>query len=308
MWLIVATIGYTLLAVVFILDKFIVSKSAVKPVLYTFYSTIFMFGAVLFFPFVGFGWLTGIDWLWALVSGIAFGLGLWTFYLAVKKGETSHISPFNGAMITIFIYLIAFVFLAERLTDIQLAGIAILVFASLLLSFEKSRKYKGFHTGFLWAIISGLFFAVSHVSAKYLYGLYPFWTAFIWTRATTGLVGLFLLSFPSVWRSFKRTLRQAQGKERKPKTYARRHAGLIVVVDKVLGVGAVVLIQYAMAIGSVTLVGAMAGMQYVLMFIFIYLLTKFLPKVFKEYFTRREIAVQLIAILLVALGASLFVL
>ena len=44
-----------------------------------------------------------------------------------------------------------------------------------------------------------------------------------------------------------------------------------------------------MSIGSVTIVGAMSGVQYVLMFIMIYLLTKFTPKIFKEYFTKHEI-------------------
>ena len=39
MWFLVAFIGYFLLAVVVILDKFILTKSVSKPVVYTFYST-----------------------------------------------------------------------------------------------------------------------------------------------------------------------------------------------------------------------------------------------------------------------------
>ena len=183
MWFSVAVTGYFLLAVVVILDKLIVSKSEVKPVIYTFYSTIFMLAAPLVFLFVDFGWLRGADWLWALISGVTFGFGLWTLYLAVKKGEVSHISPFNGAAITFFIYLLSSFFLSEKLNSVQIAGMAILVFASLLLSFEKTRTHSGFHSGFLWAVLSGLLFAISHVSVKYLYGIYPFWTGFIWSRA-----------------------------------------------------------------------------------------------------------------------------
>jgi len=261
-----------------------------------------MLGALLAFPFIGFGWLRGIDWLWAIVSGVAFGFALWTLFLAIKEGESTHINPFNGAMVTVFIYVFSSSFFKEQLTSVQIAGLIILIFACLLLSFEKSRAHNGLHIGFLWAIISGLLFAVSHVAAKYLYEIYPFWTGFIWTRATTGLVGLFLLLFPAVHATFfKKKIKTKQ-------SYEKKHAGIIIVMNKILGVVGVILIQYAISIGSVTLVGALAGLQYVLMFILIYLLTKFLPTVFKEYFTKRELLVEIIAIILVAIGSVFFVL
>jgi len=301
MWFLIALIGYLFLAIVFILDKVVVSQSKVKPVVYTFYSTIFMFGALLALPFFGWGLLNGLDWYWAVVSGVAFGLALWTFYKAVQDGEISHIGPFNGAIITVFLYIIGYYFLAEKLSTMQIIGIVVLILSSLLLAFEKSRKHNGFHWGFVWAIVSALLFAISHASAKYLYGIYSFEVAFIWTRATTGLVGLFVLFFPTVRKTFKR-------KKNTKKTYAGRHAVGLVVSDKILGVLSVICIQYAISIGSPTLVQALSGLQFVLMFVFIYILTKVLPRVFKEYFTRRELKMEFVAIVLVLLGSALLVL
>ncbi|MEK7064815.1 MAG: DMT family transporter [Patescibacteria group bacterium] len=300
MWLLLAIIGYFILALVVILDKLIVSKSAQKPIVYTFYSTIFMFGALLALPFVGWGVLHGVDWLWAIGSGVAFGLALWLLYLGIKEGETSHISPFNGAIFTAGIFIFANLLLQEKLSAVQIAGTIVLGFACLLLSFERSKKHKGIHIGFLWAGISGILFAFSHVAAKELYIVYPFWTAFIWTRATTGLVGLFCLLFPSVWQALRH--------HTEAKSYARKHAGSIIVLDKVLSVVAVILIQYAYATGVVTVVGAIGGLQYVFMFVMVYLLTKFLPRIFKEYFTKRELTVEVIATILVAIGSAFFVL
>lgn len=299
-WFLLAILGYFLLAVVFVLDKFILTKSVSNAAVYTFYSTIFMFGALLAYPF-GVELLSGADWFWAGVSGVAFGLALWVMYIAVKIGETSHITPFVGAWITIATYAIASVFLGEQLTSAQIVGMVLLVFASLILSFERSRAFNGFHIGFVWAALAGVLFAVSHASAKYIYDLYPFLTGFVWTRAATGFVGLFLLCSPTVWRTFR-------PKKKRPKTYAKRHAIGIVVWAKALGLLAVVILQYAIAIGSVTLVNALGGLQYVLMFFMILFLTMFFPKVFKEYFTRREKIVQSIALLLVVLGSALFVL
>lgn len=302
LWFSLALTGYGLLAVVFILDKLIVDKTSTKPIVYTFYSTIFMLALIFVWPF-GAGLLVGIDWLWALVSGLAFGLGLWTLFIAIKKGEATHINPFNGALITVFIYIGAYLFLAEKLTPVQMAGIIILVFASLLLSFEKSKKHKGFHMGFVWAIISGLLFATSHVTAKYLYEAYGFLTGLVWSKSTVGLVGLVCLAFPSVRALFKKSK-----KKKDNKTYARKHTGSIILSNKVLSIAANLLIQYAIAIGSVTLVGAMAGLQYAFMFILVLFLTKFFPKVFKEYFTKKELIIEWIAIILIVIGSVFFVL
>lgn len=301
MWFLIAIFGYFLLAIVFILDKLIVQKSVSKPAVYTFYSTIIMFSALAVLPFIGFDLLAGRDWLWAIVSGVAFGLALWTFYLALHYGEITHVGPFNGAMVTIFLYILGWQFLGEKLSGLQIGGIVILIFASLLLSFEKSRKHNGFHVGFWWAILSGLLFAVSHVSTKYLYGIYPFWTVLTWTRAATGLVGLLLLLSPSVRAALAR--RSPPGADKnKPKTYAKRYSGWIIAANKILSVFSNLFIQYAMAIGVVTLVGAISGLQFVMMFVMVVLLTKLLPRVFKEYFTKKELAVEFIALVLVVIG------
>jgi hypothetical protein len=69
-----------------------------------------------------------------------------------------------------------------------------------------------------------------------------------------------------------------------------------------------ILIQLAAALGSVTIVFALAGLQFVFLFILIILLTKFTPKLFKEYFTRTEVIIQSIAILLVVAGSVMLVL
>lgn len=300
-WFLVAILGYFFFGLVFVLDKFILTKSLPKPSVYTFYSTVFALGVFVLLPF-GVEWLHGFDWLWAVLAGLGFGFGLWTMYLAVKSGEASHIDPFLGSLITVFIFVFSQFLLGEFLPDSQVAGVVVLIFAGLLLSYEKSRKHNGFHAGFLWAMVSALCFAVFHVGSKYIYGHYSFLTGLVWIRGVSGMVGLFLLFSPTVRSSFKRQ------KHIEKKTMAKKHAVSIVVVDKVLGLVGFLLIQYAVALGSVTMVNALIGVQYSFMFLLIYLFTRFLPKVFNEYFTKREMLVEVIAIVLVIIGSVFFVL
>lgn len=299
MWLLIAIIGYLLAGLVLMLDKFILTKSVDKPVVYTFYSTIFMLAIFCVLPFSG-ELLYGYDWLIALLSGLSFGFGLWVMFSAVKEGEASHINPFIGSSVVIFVFFLSRYFLGEKLTDWQTAGLIILIFATLLLSFEKSKRHNGFHFGFVLALLAGLLFAISHVSAKYIYENYSFLTGLIWTKGTIGLVGLFLLIFPAVRKVFSHN--------KKSKDKDNKHSVAIVVTNKILGVISVLAIQYSIAIGSVIIVNALVGIQYAFLFILIGVLTRFWPRILKEYFTKRELIVELIAIILVIIGLGFIIL
>ncbi len=300
-WFFLSLFGYFLLAIVFVLDKIILTKSVSKPVVYTFYSTVFLLAAFFAWPF-GVEMLAPFDLLIALVSGITFGLGMLTMFVAVKKGEASHINPFIGGTITVATYILSFLFLGETLTGFQVGGVLLLVFASLLLSFEKSRAHNGFHVGFLWGVAAAILFAFSLVTAKYLYEGYPFLTGLVWSRGTAGIFGLLLLISPAVRQTFRR-----HGRKKIQKTFGKQHAMSIVATNKILSIVGVVILHYAIAIGSVTLVNAMAGVQYVFMFCMIYFFTKMLPKVLREYFTKREATVEIVGLALVIMGSAFLV-
>lgn len=303
-WILLALIGYGLLALTFILDKYILSSTTIqRPSVYAFYSTIIMWGALvlLFFSKETFGYY---DILIGLGSGVAFGFGLLTLYIAVKGGEASHVNPFSGAVVAVTTYILSHYFLSEILTQGQLWGMVCLVIASVVLSYQETKMKKGFSWSYLWAIVSGICFAVSHVSAKFLYMAHDFIPAFAWSRAGAGIVGLLLLFHPRVWKelSFRLSHRKKSKKKKQPTSLA------IVWIAKIVGIAAVVLIQYAGALGSVSAVHALSGLQYALMFALIFVLSKWSPKTFKEYFSPRELLVQSSAIILVIIGGALFIL
>lgn len=298
-WFFIAFAGYVLQAIVYILDKKILTNAISKPVVYTFYSTIFLLPIFIAIPF-GTESVQLVDMGVAMISGLTFGFGLWCMFLAVKQGEATHINPFIGATIAVATYALSYIFFQEVLTNIQLIGIVFVVFGSLLLSLEKSNKQIGLHKGFLWALSAGILFAVSHIAAKYMYMHYSFYTGIVYTRGSIGLVGLITLLYPSVRSSI--LFKNKKTKKRRLTTIS------MVVSNKILGIFSLLLIQYAIAIGSVVLVNAMAGLQYALMFVFIYMLTKFTPKLFKEVFTKREIFVEITALIFMVIGSVLFVL
>ena len=291
-----AVIGNILQAVASIFDKSILTKSIKNPEVYAFYSTIFFFAIFLLLP-----WCipVSLSTFWVLLlSGLTYGFGIWTLCIALDHAEASHIMPFIGALVAVFTFVLSSVFLGESLGSHVTIGIILLVISSLLLSFEKSKAHNGFHMGFVWGIISGALFAVSHVAAKHAYELYPFLTALVWTKGLVGIAGLCILCLPS---AFGNIFRSQEKKTSKDKGALSKVVELV-FANKVLSVVGILMIQYAIAIGSVTVVNALGGVQYVFMFIFIYLLTKFKPKLFSEYFTKGELRVETSAIVLTLIG------
>jgi uncharacterized membrane protein len=288
--LIIAILGYTLLAVVAILDKSILEKSVKKPSVYLFYSTIFFFLAFLALP-----WIEPISSLGVLISvfsGLTFGFGMWAMFNALEYGEASHVTPFVGAVVAISTFFFSITLLGENLSVSIKIGLLFLVIASILLSVERNKKHTGFHRGFIWAFLAGILYGLSHVSAKLMYELYPFFTGLVWTKGMVGLVSIVTIFVPGVLVAILN-----KGKDKIKDGGAR-----VVIWDKVLGLIAVILIQYAISKGSVTVVNGLAGIQYAFMFVFIYFLTKFKPSTFSEKFTRREMVVEIVAIVFMIIG------
>ncbi len=294
MWFVSALVGYALLAAVFILDKRILTAELKHPVVYTFYSTVFLLAvaaAWIFVPFITDPSLLALS----LISGFAFGGALWLMFIALKKSEASHLDPFIGAVITLGTLAGADLWLSEELTFSQIIGCAVLAAASFLLAREETQSRHGWHTGYIWGIVSGILFAISHLTAKAVYNSADFLPAFVLTRVTIGVFGLLLLTSPAVWRSFKV----------KKTKQTKHHPLVIVVLTKVLSLLANSAIQYAIALGSVAIVNALAGLQYALMFAGILILNTFRPKFFREYVSHRELWLESAALLLVIVGVIL---
>lgn len=292
-------IGYLLLAVVAILDKFILSKSLTTGT-YTFYSTIFFFGAFVLLPFCM--PVHGADMLWGLVSSLSFGLAAWPMYVAMKKGEATHVVPFIGAVTTLSVFVLSSVLLGEILSNAQMFGMVLLVLASIIFAHDHTRKAKGhespLHNGYLWAGLSGVLFGLSHVTAKYFYGEYDFVTGLVWTKGFAGFIAFAtLLSFAT-----RRELKVLFAKKTKKAEDAQKNSLSLVVTDKVLAIAGTILIQYAISIGNVVVANALVGLQYALVLVFAYILTRVAPKIFREHFTKKEISYEIFAILLVVVG------
>jgi len=129
----------------------------------------------------------------------------------------------------------------------------------------------------------------------------------VWTRGFVGFVAFFALLSPAVWKTFSPS-RKKDKKAQYLQNRKRKFTVILVTINKIIGVVAVICVQFSSSIGKTAPVFAMTGVQYALMFFMIYGLTRVSPRILKEYFTRRELIIETIAIIFVVVGSALFVL
>ncbi len=292
-----AIIGYTTLGAASLLDKFILSKRVSHPLTYVFYISIIFLLLFFLLPFGIYFPSDVYTWSAVAASGFFFFMGLWLMFIGVQKSEVSHVGPLMGAAISLSTVILGRIFLGETLPVEKTAAIGLLIAGSLIISFEKSRRHHGWHAGMLFGILAGLAFAGSHVASKFAYDELGFYSGLILTRAVLGLCGLFLLAAPVV---------RAEVFSRQTGSRPRKKRG-IVFINLALGTLGVLLIQYAISLGSVSLVNAFEGLKYAVLIVLVAILSKFFPKVLKEEYSRGEMLQEILAVLLIAGGLVMLI-
>ncbi len=294
-WIYFAASAYLLMAVSAIVDKFLVSKVVRRPVAYAFYIGITGPFSLLLAPF-GLQMLSVPEMLLALIAGICFVLGVYFYFSAVADSSVSRVLPIQGGLLPLFTLLFAFLLLGERLAINQYAAFIFLVSGSILISFRKDAGY--WHpTALGYVTLSALAFAVSTTLSKHIFEVSNFISGMVWTRQGFTLVALALLISAS-----NRKYIFAAPKEAKVKNIALYYS------SRFSGTVAGFLQNYAVSIGSVTIVNAMQGTQ----FLFLLVLTTFLsfryPKVLKEKVTARILIQKIAAIAMISAGLILLTL
>ena len=299
-WLLIATIGYLLIALEIVLDKFLLSSKKVShPVIYAFYSGTLGLFALIFIPF-GFHWIGLMEMFFRFFSGIVFIYGMLALFFAINKSEASRVMPVIGAVIPIVTYFLSWRFLGERLGLYETVGIAALISGGLIVSLDFSKKRKKvLFVGFYWSIAAGILLAISATIFKGFYNHDNFLNVYIWTRAGAFL-GILIFFLVPQWRKI---ILSSLGKFRKPESDNKR-SGLMFVLGKATGGTGSILKEKAasFALASVTIVNAMVSLEYVFIFILGLIFSMWLPNLFEEKKDLRTVAQKITAIIIITIG------
>lgn len=298
-WIILAISAHFLTAIVFILDKIIVSKTVIRPVIYSFYVGFLGLAAIFLAPF-GFELLAFREFVISFVAGITFPYATLFLYKSIKISEVSKIIPIIGGAIAFFTLVFTYIFLEERLNSNQFVAFFLLVFGGTIILWPKKEKEKKHLFSFneiSFALLSAFLFALSYTLTKLLFTEETFINGFIWIKIGSFIgVCLFLIS----------------AKNRKKIFGLRKSINLKILalptLSKTLSSSSFVIINYAIYLGNVSLVNALQGIQYVFILAIASFLSIRFPKIIKEEINKGSLFKKVFGILFVCLGLIFLVL
>jgi len=160
---------------------------------------------------------------------------------------------------------------------------------------------KKFFSGFYQSIFAGLILAIAFSAFDFFYKKEgTFLNVFIWTRMGLFFGALTLLFYPA----WKKIIFDSLLNFKKPKKNNIR-TGNLFVLNKILGGVGSVLVNYAIALGSVTIVNALVAVEYVFVFMIGIIFARFFPEFFHEKHGRKEIFQKTASIAIIGLGLFL---
>lgn len=302
-WILLATAGQFLNAIVAFLDKYIVTdeKAMPRPFVYAFYSClltggwliIFALGFIPGFTDIGLPHISNITIpsievvSMAFLSGYTFFMALVSLYTALQKSEAVNVLPVVGAVSAITAFGMNYLFLDIVPSANYGFGIVVLSAGTLLVAQTLPRSETIVHV-----IHSGIFFALHYITMKGLFITTGFDDGFFWSRVGFILFALSLLLVPAYYLKIK---------ERTSGTSVR--TGILVILTKILaGVSAFMLLK-ATDLGDVAVVQALDGVKFVFILLITFLFGTLLPSSAAEHITRpREVLRNLAYVCLIVAG------
>lgn len=277
-WILLATAGQFLNAIVAVLDKYIVSDEKVmpRPFVYAFYSclltgfwvVIYFIGLIPLFADLGAPTFRNVEFptiqvvAMAFLTAYTFFMALVSMYDALKHSDAAVIMPIIGTISALSTFGMSYIFLDAQLTQGHILGIIFLSLGTLLVA--KSLPAWGV---VLHVVHSGIFFALHYITMKGLFLETSFDDGFFWSRICFVVFALSLLMVPVYWEKIRE---QTKGTTKK--------AGVLVLVTKVLaGVSAFLLLK-ATDLGEVSVVQALDGVRFVFILFITVLFAHWLPQ------------------------------
>jgi uncharacterized membrane protein len=296
-WLVFAFAGPVLWALSTHFDKYLVDKyfkDSNVAVLLVFTAL----AGILTLPFIAWFDPTALALKPASAALIAFSgliyMGAMLFYLrALQSEEASVIAPFYQAS-PLFGYVLGYAVLGETLTRVQMAGGALIVVGTFLVSWRTGPQ-RGFKRRVAALMLAcALALAVSSLIFKAFALRDEFWSTTFWMFVGQACFGVLVLAAAPLRRQFFDLL--------------RRHPGPILslnAANELINLGGSLGARYALVLAPLSLVQAVTSTTALFVFAFGILLSLLLPSFARENLSGGDLLRKGAAAALVALGVML---
>ncbi len=294
-WIIFALLTPAMFGISNFIDKFLVEKRIKNPLLITLFMGVISFFLGIFIVITrGFPMLPQTEFVLIIISGILLNFYLLPYFKALSLDDASRIVPFFS-FIPIFILILSYLFLGDRLTTRELIGFAIVIFGGFILGAEKIHKGIFKPRNSLWFMIGSSFmYAIATILFKFVLVKEGLLTTFGYQSIGIG-IGAFLMLLYTPLRS----IFISEAKKFKVDTWS------LMSLNETIAVGAEFSYAYAILLAPVALVSVVGSVQPFFVLIYGLILSIFFPHIVKEEIDKATIGTKAFSILLIFIGIYL---
>lgn len=307
LWLPIIISAYFLLAICFLIDKYLLSGPIPHPRVYVFYVGLMSIFVVFLIPFTGFFIPKTEILILSLFTGMVFVLALYSLYSSLRLFEASRVVPVVGGLSPFFVLFLIYISSGGEtfLSFPKAIAFGLLVMGSVLITLRKETNIS--LNVLKYSLVTAFLFALQIVLAKHVYLNQPFWNGFIWIKLGNVLAALLFLIISSelkkkIYKPKKTMIEFFSGLGIRIKT------AFIFVLSKGLGALANILQNWAIALAplaSVALINALQGVQYFFLIFLAFIIAFKYPKILKEEISPAIAFQKIISILFIGAGLSI---
>ncbi|MBI2039856.1 DMT family transporter [Candidatus Microgenomates bacterium] len=262
-------LAYFLNSVSVTINKLILVKSLIDPLIYIFYISLVSLLAILILPFTKIP--SPLVFILSSQSTLLWTGGAYFMFKALRSGQVQRVIPAIGTLTPLILLMMTS--FTEKLSLNQIWAVGFLIAGLIFLTMG---DWKGKLT--LWEIafevISSFLFAISYILLRQAYLLENFLTVLVWSRLILVPLGLVILLTPLLRRKIFQS-----GSH--PLSLAGK-MGLIFIVGQIFGGASELLLTFSISLANPALVNSLQGTQYIFLLIFVLVLSKKFPDVFKK--------------------------
>jgi len=301
-WFFSAILAYFLLGIVSFGDRFLLVGSLPNPKLYAFFIGIISILVVPIFLFFG---VTLPQDIFVLSLGLASGVfslfALLPYFQAIARTEVSRVVPAVGAFVPIFTFLGSLLIGSEFLSFKELIAFFALIVGGFLISTKRfSLRHLLRDDSILLVLIAALLFSLWFLTMKIVFDRIGFISGFILVLLGRGISALLFLSFREVRDGLFRQKIKFQKSVIFPLVFFQSAGGIGVILQSLS-------ISFA-KVSQVPLINALEGTRYLFLFLFVWLASKWRPRLLKEEMQGQVLLQKIFAGLLIISGISLLAL
>jgi len=277
------------------IDKFLLEKHNISPIVITVYGGIFaLLAGIITLFFTGFYPIDTRTLLVILGSGFLTALYLLPYYKALDIDETSNVVPLFQ-FYPIFVLILSLILLKEGFTSIQYVGSALIVGAGFLLSIEnvKGKIFK-LRKSFFYMMLSCVVFAVAQVLYRFALEEIPFWNTLPYETFGIALGSLLISMYGKNFQAFKKETKQF-----------KKRVFIFLTINEIVYIAARYTGYFAISLISVGLVSILGGIQPLFVLIYGIVLSIWFPKILKEVITKKTLGLKFVSTLIIILGSYL---